>query len=184
MSEVKFPAITVSDYEALPETGPRYQLVEGELIMTPAPDRYHQEISGRIEFLLRKYLEDHPIGKLYDAPFDVYLSETNVFQPDILFIAKKRLAILSRRGAEGAPNLVVEILSPRTAGIDTGAKKKMYAQSGAGELWIVDPETKQVQIYELKIDPEFPKAAYREGEQFSSPLFPGLEIDVAEIFRE
>ena len=149
MPEVKFPAITVSDYEALPETGPRYQLVEGELIMTPAPDRYHQEISGNIEFLLRKYLEDHPIGKLYDAPFDVYLTETNVFQPAILFVSNKRSAILSKRGAEDAPDLVVEILSPKTAGIDTGAKKKMYAQSGAAFLWIVDPESKQVQIYEL-----------------------------------
>lgn len=184
MAHLKTPVITVHDYRALPETGPRYQLVEGELHMTPAPSRYHQDISRNIEFILLKYLEEHPIGKIYDAPFDVYLTETNVYQPDILFVSNRSFAILTEQGAEGAPELIVEILSPKTAEIDTGAKRKIYAQTGVTELWIVDPEVKRIYVYYLRKDQENPGKTIAQGETFSSPLFPGLALDTEVIFRD
>jgi len=84
MAIAQAPLLTADDYRLMPETGPRYQLVEGELIMSPAPNRYHQDISRNIEFLLLKYLEKNPIGEVYDAPFDVYLGEHSVFQPDLV----------------------------------------------------------------------------------------------------
>ncbi len=84
VSTVAIPLLTVENYKILPETGPRYQLIEGDLYMAPAPNRYHQDISRNLEYILLDYLEEHPIGKLYDAPFDVYLDDYNVFQPDIL----------------------------------------------------------------------------------------------------
>lgn len=93
-----------------------YQLIEGDLYMAPAPNRYHQDISVNIQFIIRAYPEKHPIGKLYDAPFDVYLNENNVFQPDLVFVSKKNSSILTDAGAEGAPDFIVEILSPKTAG--------------------------------------------------------------------
>jgi hypothetical protein len=76
-----FPPLTVENYKLLPETGPRYQLIQGDLYMAPAPNRFHQEISRNLEFELQGYLKRNPIGKLFDAPFDVYLDEINVFQP-------------------------------------------------------------------------------------------------------
>jgi Uma2 family endonuclease len=175
--------LTAEDYRALPEHGHRYQLIQGELSMAPAPNRYHQEISANIEFLLRRYLEVHPIGKLYDAPFDVYLTEHNVFQPDILFVANDRLGILTEEGAAGAPTLVVEILSPRTAALDRTAKKQVYAESGVEELWLVDPESKRVEIYRLQQDPHHPAATWTEQDRFSSVCFPGLEIGGLELFK-
>jgi Uma2 family endonuclease len=117
--------VTADDYRRMPETGPRYQLIEGDLIMSPAPNRYHQDISRNLGFLLLKYLEKHPIGRLYHAPFDVYLGPHNVFQPDIVFVAKERSSIFTKAGAEGAPNLVIEILSPRTAYLDKDPKRKL-----------------------------------------------------------
>ena len=116
MKAVAMDPLTVEDYRLLPDGGPRYQLIEGDLFMAPAPNRYHQEISGNIYLLLAKYLEKHPAGKLYAAPFDVYFDEINVHQPDLVFVSKKNLAILTDAGAEGAPDFIVEILSPKTAG--------------------------------------------------------------------
>src|SRR5437588_6676657 len=110
---VPVPLLTAHHYRLLPENGPRYQLIEGALYMAPAPNRYHQDISRNLEYILLDYLEEHPIGKLYDAPFDVYFDKHNVFQPDIVFVSKSRLSILTKAGAEGAPDFVVEILSPR-----------------------------------------------------------------------
>lgn len=175
--------LTVEDYRMMPEGGPRYQLVEGELFMAPAPNRFHQDISGNIFFLLRRYVETHPIGKLYEAPFDVYLDEFNVHQPDIMFIAKANYAILTDAGAAGAPDFIVEILSPKTAFLDKKAKRKVYARSGVKELWFVDPDTKIVHVYFLQDDPDHPAASYSEKDTFSSRHFPGLKIRVARIFK-
>ncbi len=81
MSTIAIPLLTVENYKILPETGPRYQLIEGDLYIAPAPNRYHQDISRNLEYILLDYLEEHPIGKLYDAPFDVYLVSTMFFSP-------------------------------------------------------------------------------------------------------
>jgi Uma2 family endonuclease len=174
---------TVEDYQLLPETGPRYQVVEGELCMAPAPNRYHQDISRNIEFLLLKYLEKYPRGKLYHAPFDVYLDKYNVFQPDILFVATERLAVLSDRGAEGAPNLVIEILSTRTADLDRETKRKVYARTGVEELWVIDPWEQTIGVYHLQKDATKPAAVHKAKNTFTSPQFPGLKISAAEILK-
>lgn len=144
MQAVQMEPLTVEDYRMMPETGPQYQLIEGDLFKAPAPNRFHQDISGNIYFLLRDYLETHPIGKLYEAPFDVYLDELNAHQPDIVFIAKANYAILTDAGAEGAPDFIVEILSPKTAFLDKKSKRKVYTRSGVKELWFVDPDTRLV----------------------------------------
>jgi Uma2 family endonuclease len=175
--------ITAEEYRLLPETGPRYQLIEGELHMAPAPDRYHQDISGNIYFLLRRFLEKHPLGKLYDAPFDVYLGEHDAFQPDLLFVSKARLDILTDTGAEGAPDFVVEILSKRTARLDKSPKKKIYAATGVKELWIVDPWKRTIEVFWLPASAEHPRAVYSEKDTFTSPCFPGLRVSAAEIFQ-
>lgn len=176
--------VTADDYQLLPETGPRYQLIEGELYMAPAPNRFHQDISQNIEFILRKYLEQNPLGRMYHAPFDVYLSEHNVFQPDIIFVSNQRRNILIPAGAEGAPNFVVEILSPRTAHLDTDLKPKIYKGTGVEELWIVDPKAKTIAVFFLQKDAEKPAATFGDRAEFTSPTFPGLAIRAVEIFKQ
>src|SRR5262245_20273200 len=121
-------AITVHDYMGMREGPPFYELVEGELFISPLPLRYHQKISVNIEFMILAYLEGNPIGELYHAPCGVFLSEINVYMPDILFVSKERGEYLVDRGIDGAPNFIVEILSPSTAASDKGAKKKIYGQ--------------------------------------------------------
>jgi hypothetical protein len=112
------PPLTVAEYRNLPETGPRYQLIEGDLYTAPAPSRFHQDISRNLEVMLANYLSEHPIGVLYDAPFDVYLTDIDVFQPDLLIVLNENRGILTDAGAEGAPDLVVEVLSPKTRQLD------------------------------------------------------------------
>ena len=183
MKAVAMDPLTVEDYRLLPDAGPRYQLIEGDLYMAPAPNRYHQEISGNIFLLLAKYLEKHPIGKLYTAPFDVYFDEINVHQPDLVFVSKKNRPILTYAGAEGAPDFLVEILSPKTAELDKKPKRRVFARSGVKELWIIDPDAMLVHVYFLQKDAERPAKTYSEKDAFTSPHFPGLKIKGSTIFK-
>lgn len=151
--------------------------------MAPAPNRFHQDISFNIEFILAKYLEKHPIGKVYDAPFDVYLAEHDVFQPDLVFIARENFAILTEAGAEGAPDLVIEILSAKTARLDRKLKIRVYARTGVKVLWLVDPDVRVVEVFDLPKNSQQPAAVYRENDRFTSAFFPGLTFEVSHFFK-
>jgi Uma2 family endonuclease len=184
MLQVTHRALTRYDYANLPEFGPRFQLIEGELHMAPAPNRYHQDISRNLGWALLKYLDEHAIGVLYYAPFDVYLTDINVFQPDIIFVSKANAHILTDAGAEGAPDLVVEILSPKTARFDKEPKREIYARTGVTELWIIDPEPRTLSRFCLRENSETPAAVLRATEVFETPLFPGLRIALADVFKQ
>jgi Uma2 family endonuclease len=177
------PLLTVAEYRNLPETGPRYQLVEGDLYMAPAPNRFHQDISRNLQVVLTNYLLAYPIGVLYDAPFDVYLTEIDVFQPDLLIVLNDNRGILTDAGAEGAPDFVVEILSPKTRQLDLVNKKRVHARMGVKELWIIDPDQKEVTVYRFDQDPTEPVAKISGQGDVSSPLLPGLTIPPQDIFR-
>jgi len=150
--------------------------------MAPAPNRYHQVISRNLEYILLKYLDENPIGEVYDAPFDVYLDDYNVFQPDIIVVLNDRLSILTDAGAEGAPDFVVEILSPKTARLDRDNKRRVYATSGVRELWIIAPETQRIEVYLLAQDAANPVAVQGLKDSFESALFPGLRFVASDIF--
>lgn len=152
--------------------------------MAPAPNRFHQDISINIEFILLKYLQKHPVGKVYHAPFDVYLNDINVFQPDIVFISKKNFKVLTKAGVEGTPDFVVEILSPKTAKLDLEPKRHVYAKMGVEELWIVDPIEKTVAVYRLQDDPETPKSILRVSDEYCTNQFPGLKLKVGGFFMQ
>jgi Uma2 family endonuclease len=183
MADAATGLIIAEDYRSLPETGRRYQLIEGDLYMAPAPNRFHQDISFNIGFILAKYLEDRPIGKAYFAPFDVYLTEHDVFQPDLVFIARENFAILTDAGVEGAPDLVIEILSAKTAKLDRKLKIRVYARTGVKELWLVDPDMRVVEVFVLPKNSQQPAAIYRENDRFASSFFPGLAFEVAIFFK-
>jgi Uma2 family endonuclease len=180
-SEIRPRMITRYDYYDLPESGPRYQLIDGDLFMVPAPDRAHQHYCGNLAYILRRFLESNPIGVIYDAPFDVELNDVNVYQPDIVFVRKQRFAVFTEHGIEGAPDLVVEVLSPRTARFDLGLKRINYFRAGVEELWIVDPRLLEVSVYK-RSDPDHPSMHAKSGDTLRTTLLPGLEISVDDIF--
>jgi Uma2 family endonuclease len=181
------PPLTVAEYKLLPATGPRYQLIEGDLYIAPAPNRYHQTISRNLEYILMRYLEEHPIGELYHAPFDVYLSNVDVFQPDILFVSivsNDNRRILTDAGAEGPPDLVVEVLSPKTRNLDLIQKCRVYAREGVRELWILDPELQTVLVYRFEEQLSEPVMTKSADATLTTPIFPGLEIALERVFRK
>ena len=177
------PPLTVEHYRNLPETGPRYQLIDGDLYMAPAPNRFHQDISRNLEFILLKYLAEHPIGVLYHAPFDVYLTNTDVFQPDIVIILNENRAVLTDAGAKGPPDFVVESLSLSTRLLDLENKKRTYARLGIKELWIIDPEPGLLSRYEFQIDRQNPVQTLNLNQSVTTRLFPGLVVQLGEVFR-
>lgn len=178
-------ALTHHDYRELPEHGPRYQLVEGELHMAPAPNRYHQTILINLFAIFIRHLDQHPeLGKIYIAPFDVQLTDINVYQPDLIFVLDKHKAIFTDQGAEGAPDLVVEILSPKTAKLDTGTKREIYARTGVEELWIVDPATRRIMVFRLQENAESPAFTVGDEASIQTPLLPGLTVSTAAVFHD
>ena len=174
--------LTVEDYRELGEGPPHYQLIEGEIFMSPAPNRYHQGISRNLEFILLRYLAQRPTGELYHAPFDVYLDDLNAYQPDIVFVSDARKDIFKDDGAHGAPDLVVEILSPSTTRLDK-RKRANFAKHGTREFWQIDPNLQQIQRFDFARDQAKPIQIVDDGETFESPLFPGLVISATEIFK-
>jgi Uma2 family endonuclease len=174
--------LTVADYLKLPEDGPRYELIEGELLMAPAPNRFHQEIFANLFLILGAYVRKRRSGKIYSAPFDVIFDEHNVLQPDIIFFSNARASALTTAGATGAPDLAIEILSPATEKRDRVQKRAIYARSGVEELWLVLPDKRRLEIYRLSENAERVAQTLGEGAQLAPKLFPGLAIPIAEIF--
>ncbi|MDO8141240.1 MAG: Uma2 family endonuclease [Candidatus Brocadiales bacterium] len=172
---------TYEDYLKTPEDK-RYELINGELIMTPSPIPNHQRISGKLEFVLRKFITENNLGEVFDAPCDVYLDNENVVQPDILFISKDRLDIIGEKNIQGAPNLVVEIISENSVYRDMVQKKRLYARFNVKEYWIVIPEEEEIEVYILEDNAYQLYCAYKKTEELVSPSLKGLKIALKEIF--
>jgi Uma2 family endonuclease len=142
-------ALTYKDYAALPDDGRRYQILDGELCVTPAPGTQHQTVSMNLSVALATHVRAGALGQLFAAPVDVILSDTTIVQPDLVFVARDRRERVSARGIEGAPTLVVEIVSPSTAQTDRHTKRELYARFGVPCYWIVDPDARAIELYGL-----------------------------------
>jgi Uma2 family endonuclease len=140
---------TYADYAALPDDGNRYEIIAGVLYMTPAPGTGHQSISARVVTFLVTHVEFAGLGRVFAAPVDVELAPDTVVQPDIVVVLSANLHRITPSRIIGAPDLVVEILSPGTAGYDRREKQDAYARSGVGEYWIVDPGAQTVELLTL-----------------------------------
>jgi len=128
-------------------------------------------------------LKQSRLVSLYNAPFDVVLTDINVFQPDLAFFSERRRPFLTEKGAEGAPDLVVEILSRKTAHLDLDHKRLVYARTGVDELWVVDPEEEEVRVYLFREDPDLPKVILRSGDLLKTSRLPRFELSVQKIFK-
>ncbi|MBI5244100.1 MAG: Uma2 family endonuclease [Elusimicrobia bacterium] len=176
--------LTYEDYLAFPDDGRRHEIIEGEHFMTPSPITRHQRACGNIYALLREHARRSGAGKVFIAPMDVVFSDEDVVQPDVLFISTARAAIITEKNIQGAPDLVVEVLSETTRKTDLSIKRKLYAASGVLEYWVVDPELEAVSVYRAG------QAGYDRAAELSletkdslkTPLLPGLSLPLCEIF--
>ena len=139
---------TVEDYKKLPEGAP-FELIEGNLVKEPSPEYLHQKVSMYLSSDMHQFVKSQDLGEVLAAPMDVYLDEENVFQPDILFIAKENLSLIEKDGIHGPPDIVIEILSPSNAYHDVSTKLRIYEKYGVTEYFIVDPSSKDVTRYSL-----------------------------------
>src|SRR5262245_32396106 len=144
--------LTYDDYLRLPEDGPRYELIEGDLLMTPAPTVTHQTLLGRFHLAIGNFLASSPIGRVLLAPTDVVLSPTDVVQPDLLFISEAHYDRITDPGILGPPDLVIEILSEDSRKRDEVTKLRLYAKFGIPEYWIADRFMAAVRVYRLEGD--------------------------------
>lgn len=151
--------------------------------MSPSPDFFHQDVTGNLFALLRDHVSRTGAGVVQIAPSDVELDEVNVVQPDVYFVSRARRRIITRQGVTGAPDLVVEVLSPRTAGLDLGAKLKAYARAGVAEAWFVDRAKRRMLVYRFAEDAAKPAAELRAKDTLTTPLLPGFALTVKEVFR-
>ncbi|MBZ0167861.1 hypothetical protein MELA_01650 [Candidatus Methylomirabilis lanthanidiphila] len=176
--------LTYDDYLLFPDDGRRHELIDGDHYMTPSPSKRHQRISLNIAYRIRAHLEHHSLGELYTAPFDVVLSTTDVVQPDLLFVSSAKTAMITAQNVQGAPDLIVEILSETSRKTDEIIKRKLYERFGVQEYWIIDPELDTIKIY--RITPQgYQRAAElnREtGDILSTPLLPDLTIPLNDLF--
>lgn len=172
---------TYEDYLTLPESGPRHELIEGDFIVSPSPKYRHHQILGRLFRTLAALVYDRRLGELIVAPFDVILSDTDVVQPDIVFIATAHRDRIGSRGVRGAPDLVIEVLSEDRRK-DLHVKKKLYAQHGVPEYWAFDPDADLVYAHTLKDAPAAPPRVLSASDTLATPLLPGLSIPLADIF--
>lgn len=145
------PKTLLEVYQLLPE-GTLCQLIQNHLIMSPSPSESHQRVLDKIYRLLGNFVEEQDLGVTRVAPYDVHFDEENVYQPDIIFIANAHLDHIHNDGLHYAPDLVIEILSPSNARYDQIEKKEIYERYGVKEYWLIDPNTKQVNGYQLLDD--------------------------------
>jgi Uma2 family endonuclease len=177
--------LTYDFLAALPEDGKLHELIDGEHYVSPSPTLRHQLVLGNLYAVLRAYVRSHDLGLIVFAPFDVLLSRYDVLEPDLLFVAKRRLDVVEERYVHGAPDLAIEILSPSTRRIDLTIKKRTYRRFGVAEYWIVDPKAEAIDVFRGDSDWSAPvaKLAQGDGERgLESPAFPGLQLTWQDVF--
>jgi len=179
--------LTYDDFVQFPDDGKRHELIDGEHYVTPSPNTKHQRVSGNFHLLIASWLEAHPIGRIFYAPYDIVFSNFDVVEPDLLYLSNERAAeVITPLHVQGAPELVVEIASRGTRKRDETIKRRLYERSGVSEYWVVDPEVDVVRVY--RRGPSGfgrPVELSREADDvLTTPLLPGLDLPLSRIFRD
>jgi Uma2 family endonuclease len=176
--------MSYKEYTALPEG--RYELIEGEFIVTPSATPRHQLLVGALHFALLGFVRAHRLGQVFQAPLDVLLREPDpalVVQPDLPFVPREGAARVAERNVVGPPALVVEALSPSNAKHDAVRKRALYEAHGVQEYWMVLPDLEQIEVLRLNEDRRFERPQLLEAPDIlTTPLLPGFELPLAELF--
>ena len=178
---VTTPKLTYQDYAAL-EGDERYELLDGELILVASPNRDHQEVVMDLGFMMRTFARENDLGRVYIAPFDVLFTDTDVAQPDIMFISREREHILTPANVQGAPDLIVEILSPSSSTRDWRDKRELYAAHGVREYWIIDPANRIVSVLLLQDGVLEIEQTLTEDDTVTSTVLDGFSVSLESIF--
>jgi Uma2 family endonuclease len=178
--------LTIEDYEAFPDDGMRHEIIDGEHYVTASPITRHQAISRNLTVRLGSFLLEQPLGRLFPAPCDVYLSRFDVVVPDLVFVSTAGKAVITAKNIQGPPDLLIEILSPGTRRKDERIKRDRYALFGVREYWIVDPELETIKVMELGASGYEPprEVALERAEHISSRVLPGLHLPLDQIFTD
>jgi Uma2 family endonuclease len=177
--------LTYEDFVTFPDDGKRHEIIDGEHYVTPSTNRKHQAIVQRLTAAISSFLETHPLGEVYPAPFDVLLSSTDVVEPDLVYVSRERRHMLTDAHVKGSPDLVIEILSPTTRRVDQTAKRDLYARSDVREYWVVDPDTETVAIFRRGASGGFEapvRLTQAARDLITTPLLPDLSIALARLF--
>ena len=173
--------VTYDDYAKTPEDE-RWELLDGELIMAAAPNMKHQSVQSNTDWHVQRFVRDRDLGRVFNAPTDVVLSEHDVVQPDLVFVSSEREHIITDANIQGAPDLVVEILSPSTASRDWRDKLDLYARHGVAEYWLMDPIYEIVWVFRLVDGTLVQVGMYGVGDTLISPLLEGFSLELGEVF--
>jgi Uma2 family endonuclease len=176
------PKLTFEQFRELPNDGKRYELVHGELHVTPAPAMRHQLVLQNLSENLGPYVHKNHRGEVCQAPLDIRLGEETVLQPDLIFISKARAGIIQENWIEGAPDLAVEVLSLSTAGHDRATKLPIYAEARVTEVWFIDPKANTVEVLSLQGAKYVVEATYAGHHVLTSNLFPGWQLPLDDLF--
>lgn len=174
--------LTYQDFLAFPDDGDRHEILDGALHVTPAPRLRHQDVVLRLAVALSNHVEAHGGGWVYVAPTDVLLADNNIVEPDVIFVTADQQAILTGPNIQGAPALLIEVLSNPHA--DRVTKRDIYARCGVPEYWIADPESLRVEVYRLGGSTYGKPELFEPGDTLSFGPLPGLAIDIAHLFRD
>ena len=174
---------TYEDLKLVPPDRNRYEIVDGELFVSPAPKTLHQRIVANLLTTLHQYVRQQRLGEVLVAPVDVVFAKGTVLEPDVLFVSTSRLHYIGEDNLSGPPDLAVEVISESTRRLDREVKLKQYALYGVSEYWLVDPEGNTVEVFRLR-EGEYELAARLGfGDTLTSPLFPGLQFAVASLWE-
>ena len=180
------PKLTYEDLLLFPDDGKRHELIDGEHYVTPSPNLRHQRVLRKLNRMVDRFVEEHRLGEVFFAPLDVVFTVHDVAEPDLIFVSHERASILTPANLQGAPDLVVEVLSPSTRRRDESLKRDLYERTGVAEYWVVDPVAETVKVYRRDAD-AFARAALlsaSDDDRLTSPLMPGLEIPLAVVFAD
>jgi Uma2 family endonuclease len=165
-----------------PDDGNVYEVIDGDLYVTPSPAWRHQRALNKLNWPIAAYVYSHGLGEVVTAPTGVVLGNESAVEPDLLYISRERLHLISERGVEGAPDLVVEVLSPSTRARDRGIKMRLYAASGVPHYWLLDLDAPALETYRLGAQGYVLVGRLGPGSVFRPELFPGLELRLDDVW--
>lgn len=176
---------TYAEFARLPSEGStRYEIIDGEVRVTPSPTARHQRIVAKLISVLNVFVEARDLGQVFAGPLDVLFAEGDYLEPDVVFVRSDHLHLVTDRGVEGPPDLIVEVVSPSTAARDRGAKLERYRLYGVPEYWVVDPDERTVEVWRLAEGADQPLSlgVVDALTWTPAPGGPALEIDLRELF--
>ena len=186
LPESRDTRLTYDDFVHFPDDGRRHELIDGKHYVSPSPNVRHQELVGRLHFEIETCLRRHPgTGRIFLSPLDVVFTHWDVVEPDLVFVARNQLGILTPDNIKGSPSLVVEVASRSTRRRDEQVKRRLFEREGVQEYWLVYPDRDAVTVFRRHADRSFPRVAELSRAQhdtLSTPLIPDLVLDLRDLF--